>query len=175
MGRVCKLLLAIVALCWAQAAFAQVTIHFHSFNGSVLFGRYPHTFVVLDGTLEETGEPIDENYGFTAKSISPAILVGPVDSMIFVEKQDQIDRTNEHFSVALTDAQYWQIRSEVARWRADPVKSYDLNKRNCLHFVGALAQIAGLKVAYPPSLIKKPTHWLNYLARINPQLNAPQI
>lgn len=43
------------ALAFAQPAAAQVQVSFHSFNGSVLFGRYPHTFVVFEGTLESTG------------------------------------------------------------------------------------------------------------------------
>ena len=52
----------------AAPAHAEVQIHFHSFNGSVLWGRVPHTFIVLDGTLEETGEQVNENYGFSARS-----------------------------------------------------------------------------------------------------------
>ena len=43
---------------FAQPAEAKVEVSFHSFNGSVLFGRYPHTFVVFEGTLEDTGTPV---------------------------------------------------------------------------------------------------------------------
>lgn len=55
-------------------ALAQVSLTFHSFNGSMLGGRYPHTFISLEGTLEDTGEQVRENFGYTAVKISPAIL-----------------------------------------------------------------------------------------------------
>ena len=62
MRRLITLLLAAIALAWAPAAFAKVTASFHSFNGSVVFGRYPHTFVVLEGTEDATGRRVKENW-----------------------------------------------------------------------------------------------------------------
>ena len=174
MRRLLSFLVALLALGWSPAALAQVTISFHSFNGSVLVGRYPHTFVVMEGTLDG-GEKVNENYGFTAKSISPAILNGPVKHAIYIEKQKYIDSTNVHFSMPISDAQYWKIRAEVDKWRNAPGKYYDLDKRNCIHFVGAIAQILGVKVDYPHDMLRRPKAWLNHITAMNPQLRAKQI
>ena len=40
-----------LAFVMAPPAAAEVKVHFHSFNGSVLLGRYPHAFISLSGTL----------------------------------------------------------------------------------------------------------------------------
>lgn len=175
MKRIFLHVVALVALLWTGPAHADVQIHFHSFNGSVLFGRYPHTFIVLDGELESTGETINENYGFTAKKVSPAILNGPVFHDISVEKPKYLKKTNRHFTLTITDAQYRRIVSEVRAWRNAPGKFYDLDNRNCIHFVGKMAQILGLKVEYPKKMLRRPKKWLNHIAAMNPQLGAKQI
>lgn len=175
MGRFLATLLALVALAWSAGAAAEVRMSFHSFNGSVLFGRYPHAFIVLEGTLEETGAPVQENYGFTAKTISTRILSGPVEHAIMTEEEKYLRKTNRHFTVTLTDAQYWRVRAEVAKWRNAPGKYYDLDRRNCIHFVGAMARIAGLKVEYPKDMLRRPKKWLNHVTRLNPQLGARPI
>ena len=161
------MLLALVA----SPAFAQVTLAFHSFNGSLFGGRYPHTFIVLAGTLDD-GTPVNENYGYTAKSASPAVLAGPVEHAILVEKPKYLTSTNIHFTVPISDATYRTIREEVAKWRDEPGKAYRLDEHNCIHFVGRMAEIAGLKVDYPKSLIRKPKAWLNRVAGLNPGLGA---
>ena len=173
-ARVAALMLAAVAALAAVPAWAAVTVHFQSFNGSVLFGRYPHTFVVLDGTLDATGQRIHENYGFTAKRVSPAILSGPVEHDISIEKEKYITSTNRHFSVTVPDETYWRIRREVDAWRDLPGKGYDLETRNCIHFVGAIARIVGADVDYPSSLLRKPRAWLNRVVARNPQLHGRQ-
>ena len=69
-----RLLLPFLALAaWAQPAHANVTVSNHSYNGSMFFGRYPHTFVVFDGVLDG-GQKVHENFGFTAKSVFLVIL-----------------------------------------------------------------------------------------------------
>lgn len=169
-----KFVVALVALCWSHAAFAEVRMHFHSFDGSVLFGRYPHAFVVLEGTLDN-GRKVDENYGFTSKNTTPAILDGPVRHAIMVEDDKTIRTTNRHFTVALSDAQYARIKREIAAWENAPGKFYDLDRRNCIHFVGRMAQLAGLKVTYPSSMLRRPKMWLNHVAKLNPKLGAKQL
>ena len=64
-ARLAALMLAAVAALAALPAWAAVTVHFQSFNGSVLFGRYPHTFVVLDGTLALGSRSSDEDLAVT--------------------------------------------------------------------------------------------------------------
>lgn len=174
MRRLLAFFLAALALAAAPAAFAKVTVSFHSFNGSVVVGRYPHAFVVLEGTEEATGKPVKANYGFTAKSVTPAVLAGPVEHAIWVEKDKWIAKTNRHITITLTDAQYQRIEREVAAWRNAPGKYYDLDKRNCIHFVGAIAQIAGLKVDYPKEMLRKPRAWLNHVGKLNPRVASKQ-
>lgn len=175
MGRPLAFLLAAVSLAWSPAALAEVLLSFQSFNGSLLVGRYPHTFIVLEGTLEETGQPISENYGFTAKSVGPAVLRGPVEHDVTVEKAKYITSTNRHFTVPISDAQYWRIRKEVDAWRNAPGKYYDLDSRNCIHFVGRMAELVGLKVSYPRKMLRRPKAWLNHVTALNPRLGAKPI
>ena len=175
MGRLLAIFAAALSLAWAPAAYAQVLLSFQSFNGSVLVGRYPHTFIVLEGTLEETGQRVSENYGFTAKTVSPAVLSGPVVHDVTVEKAKYIKSTNRHFTIPISDAQYWRIRKEVDAWRNAPGKYYDLDKRNCIHFVGRMAELVGLKVTYPENMLRRPKAWLNHVTALNPQLGARPI
>ncbi len=154
---------------------AEVQIHFQSFNGSVLFGRYPHTFIVLEGTLDSTGEVIDENYGFTTSSAMAAATQDWVTHLVESEPERYISRTNRHFSVTLTDAQYSAIIREVRSWQNEPGKRYSLDQRNCIHFVGRMAQIIGLRVEYPGDMLRRPKKWLNHITTLNPQLRAELI
>jgi len=167
-------LLLVLALAPASAR-AQVTAHFHSFNGSLFFGRYPHTFVVFEGHLADTNTPVHENWGFSARRATPAVLSGPVEHVVMTEEPDQIARTNRHFSVTVSDTTYRRMRAEVEAWRDAPGRYYDLDTRNCIHFVGRLAQLAGLTVDYPPDMLRKPRAWLNHIGTLNPQLHAAQI
>ena len=175
MLRILTLILSLVAARWSLPASAQVKMSFHSFNGSVLFGRYPHTFVVLEGTLEQSGQKISENFGFTAKTVSTAILSGPVEHDILVETPKYIKKTNRHFTVTLSDSEYRKVKAELAKWRDAPGKYYDLDTRNCIHFVGALAKIAGLRVEFPDKMLRRPKKWLNYITGLNPSLGAKPV
>jgi len=162
-------------LAWAIPAEAQVQVSFHSFSGSFLTGRYPHAFVAFDGTLDDTGEHVHTNYGFSARSAGPSVLAGPVAHGMYTEKEKYVRSTNNHFTITVSDATYRRMIQEMAAWRDAPGKYYDLDHRNCIHFVGAIAQIAGLKVDYPPAMIRHPKEWLNHIAALNPQLGARPI
>ena len=172
MNRLLRFLAVLVMLVSASAAVAEVRVTFHSFNGSMPFGRFPHTFVAFDGTLDATGERVKENFGWSAKNISPAILQGPVYGIILVEKDKWLTRTNRHFTVSLSDAQYKRLRAEVEAFRTAPGKYYSLEDRNCIHFVGRMAELLGLKVDYPDGMMRKPREWLNHIGDLNPQLKA---
>ena len=170
------ILFALLAACFtALPAQAQVLLSFHSFNGSVLFGRFPHTFIVLEGTLEATGARVNENYGFSGQHATPAVLRGPVVHMIYIEQPKYIRSTNRHFTVPISDETYAQIVAEVAAWRNIPGRGYDLERRNCIHFVGRMAELAGLKFDVPQAMLRRPKQWLNHIAALNPQLHARQI
>jgi hypothetical protein len=172
MGRILSILLAVCTLGWATPALADVQLSFHSFNGSVLFGRYPHAFIVLEGELEETGQAINENYGFTAKTVSTRILNGPVEHDIMIEESKYIRKTNRHFTVTISDDQYREVIALMRAWRDAPGEYYDLDTRNCIHFVGEIAKIAGIRIEYPDNMLRRPKKWLNYITSLNPQLGA---
>lgn len=164
-------LFALFALAWSGTAMAAVEIHFHSFNGSV-FGRYPHTFIVLDGTLEADGRVVKENYGFSAQSSTAAILSGWTSHMVYVEKDKYVRKTNRHFSLPLSDEQYYRVVAEMRAWKNEPGKRYSLDERNCIHFVGRMASLLGLRVEYPEKMLRRPKRWLNHITTLNPQLGA---
>ncbi len=168
------LLLALAGLVLATPAAAQVEVSFHSFNGSIFFGRYPHTFVVFEGQLD-TGETVSENFGFSARNTTAAMTYKPAEHEIIVETPKQIARTNRHFTVTVSDDKYRELRAEVERWRNHPGKFYDLDENNCIHFVAALARMVGLEADVPEDYLKKPKAWLNYISRRNPDLHAPEI
>ena len=169
--RILAPVLTLLALAWSTASMAAVEIHFHSFNGSI-FGRYPHTFIVLDGTLEADGTVIKENYGFSAKSSTAAILSGWTSHMVYVEKDKYVRKTNRHFSLPLSDEQYFEVVAEMRAWKDEPGKRYSLDERNCIHFVGRMASLLGLRVEYPENMLRRPKKWLNYITELNPQLGA---
>ena len=171
-----RLLLVLAALAlWQAPAQARVQVAFHSFNGSVLWGRYPHAFVAFDGTLDDSGEKVHENYGFSAKSSSPAIFSGPVQHMMLTEEDKYLKSTNTHFTITVSDATYRRMKAEVIAWRDAPGKYYDLDTRNCIHFVGRIAELGGLRVDYPADMLRKPKAWLNHIAQLNPQLGVKPI
>ena len=171
-----RLVLVVAALGgWHGAALAAVQVHFHSFNGSMFAGRYPHTFVVFDGTLDGTGERVYENYGFSARSATPDVLLGPVAHGMYSESERWIRNTNRHFSITVSDATYRRMKDEVIAWRDAPGKYYDLDHRNCIHFVGRIAELGGLRIDYPGDMLRKPKAWLNHITALNPQLGARAI
>lgn len=174
--RIAALLAAFLAILAAAPAAAEVRAHFHSVNGSVLLGRYPHTFVVFEGTLEDSGERIEENWGFSARTSSLAALRGQaVEHMMLAEKPGTIGRTNRHFTLVLSDAQFRLLKREVIAWQDAPGRYYDLDTRNCIHFVGRLAELAGLRIEYPDHMLRKPKAWLNHITALNPQLGAAAV
>ena len=174
MVRILRSLVLLVALGWSSLAAAAVDITFHSFNGSVLAGRYPHTFVSMVGTLED-GTAIKENFGFSAKNTGLHLLNGPGRHMILVEKEKWLTKTNRHFTITISDETYHEVRAMVEEWRNAPGKFYDLKTRNCIHFVGEIARIVGLQVAYPENMLRRPKKWLNHITGLNPQLGASVI
>ncbi len=157
----------------APPAAAAVEIAFYSreLGGN----NYPHAFVALRGTLDSTGEEIDASYGFTAKSVTPAILFGSVSGEVVVEGPQQIARSDRQFSLTLTDDQYRAVIGVVEAWRNREQPSYHLNRRNCVHFVGELAEAVGLRVEYVGRLMKRPRSFLQHVRTLNPQLAAPEI
>jgi hypothetical protein len=155
------------SLLLSPAAFAKVTIAFYSHE----FGTsFPHAFVTLEGTLEADGKAVDENFGFTAKSITPAILMGNVYGGMDIAKPGYIKNSDRQFAFEISDDQYHAVKAKMVEWRDRPGKSYNMNKRNCVHFVAELAQMLGLKVNWQSELFKKPRSFLIEVKGLNPAL-----
>ena len=163
------ILLSLLLLCagLAAPARAEVVVSFYSHD----FGdRFPHAFIVLKGTVDATGEAVDANYGFTATSVSPAILLGSVKGKVESSKPDYIAKSDRQFDVTVDDATYARVLAKVDEWRTREQPSYSLNKRNCVHFVMELAEIVGLTVNRKSKLFKKPKSFLIEVKGLNPQL-----
>ena len=163
-------LLALLLLGVQAPALAAVEIAFYSreLGGN----NFPHAFVALHGTVDATGEQVDTTYGFTAHSVTPAILWGSVTGEVVVEGERQRARSTRQFALTLTDERYHAVMAVVDQWRNMPQPSYNLNHRNCVHFVAELARTVGLRVEEVPGLMKRPRSFLLHVRSLNPQLAA---
>lgn len=72
-------LLAALAILGAAPAAADVTVSFYShpmgLTGGYLY--FPHAFITVKGRIEGQDELVDRSYGFTAASVTPALLLAP--------------------------------------------------------------------------------------------------
>jgi hypothetical protein len=164
-------LLALALFGFHASATAAVEVAFYSreLGGN----NFPHAFVALRGTVDSTGEAVDTTYGFTAKAVTPALLFGSVSGEVVVEREGQIARSDRQFSITLSDEGYAALMAVVERWRSAPQPSYNLNRRNCVHFVADLAEAAGLRVERVERLMKRPRSFLLHVRELNPSLSAP--
>lgn len=160
-----RLLLPLLLLFGALApAHAAVEVAFYSREA---YGdRFPHAFVRLTGTVDATGEPVDLAIGFTAKAITPAILLGSVAGDLVIEEPELIARSDRQFAVTVSDAQYGAVLAVIERYRR---ASYNLNRRNCVHFVGEIAAAIGLNAPVVRGLMKKPRSFLQHIRSLNSQ------
>ena len=148
-------LLLLVAALPAQAA---VTITFWNREFGVYF---PHAFFTLRGTPDRGGQTVDGSYGFTAQSVTPALLFGNVKGRVETPKVTYMNGSHARFAVTLTDAQYDAILHLIAAWSEKTGDStYNLGKRNCVHFVREAARASGLTGLDHPKLMKKPSSFL---------------
>jgi hypothetical protein len=148
----------------AAPGWAAVSITFYS---KELGTSFPHAFVVIEGTLDRGGPRIEEDYGFTAKTISPAILWGKVSGQVITDHGvSYVKGSDRHFTVALTDGEYDRVMATIARWRSAKQPSYDLDRHNCVHFVAELAAAIGMSPD-TGKLMKKPRSFLQSLTAQN--------
>ena len=153
-------LIALLYLClgFALPAQAAVTITFWSHE---LGNSFPHAFFTLRGIPDAGGAPVDTNAGFTAKSVSPALLMGPVAGKLDIAKPGYIAGSDEQFSVVMSDAQYVAVLRLVEAWsEGKPDSVYRLSDHNCVTFVKEAARIVGLIGLDQPKLMKKPRSYL---------------
>lgn len=169
--RLAFLLLALAGVAAPASAAVEIAFYSRELGGN----NFPHAFVHLRGTVDSTGEAVETSYGFTAKAVTPALLFGSVAGEVIVENPRRIEQSDRQFALTLTDDQYRQVMAVVEEWRNREQPSYNLNRRNCIHFVAAIAETVGLRVDYPNDLMKKPRSFLLHVRSLNPQLEtAPQ-
>ena len=156
-----------LTLLWPSAAAAAVEISFHS---RAFGSSFPHALIMLRGTLDATGEPIDASYGFTVRhQIGPSVLFGPVQGHITRHGGDYVAGTRRHFSLQLSDEQYARVIQLVVRWQALPQPSYHLDRRNCVTFVAAVATELGLSASTDRATIRRPRAFLDRVEQANRQ------
>lgn len=159
-----QLILAIMLVSGASPARAEILATFYSQD----FGKnFPHAFVKVKGTVDATGEVVDTNYGFTATSISPAILMGSVNGRVKAVDAGYLAKSDPHFTLRLSDAEYARLLAVANKYSKLPGKSYNLGKRNCVHFIMDMAVALGLKVNPKTKFIKKPRSFLEEVKGLN--------
>ncbi|BCA61067.1 hypothetical protein HMP09_0301 [Sphingomonas sp. HMP9] len=153
-------MLALLSLCCGVAlpAHAAVTITFWSHE---LGNSFPHAFFTLRGMPDAGGTPVDTNAGFTAKTVSPALLMGPVAGKLDIAKPGYVAGSDAQFSVVMSDTQYRAVLRLVDAWsEGKPDSVYRLSEHNCVTFVKEAARIVGLTGLDQPKLMKKPRSYL---------------
>lgn len=145
------------------AAAVQISFYSHEMGSS-----FPHAFVVLKGTLDRDGRRIDEDYGFTAKAVTPAILMGRVGGKIdSTAGPSYVGESDRQFTLNISDEEYDRVMAVVSAWRNAKQPSYDLNSSNCVHFVAEIAAAIGMKAETPKKLMKKPRSYILSLVAAN--------
>lgn len=164
-------LILLSSLCFslvlAPLAHADVVISFYSHD---MGEQFPHGFVTIKGTINATGETVDHAYGFTAQSVSPAILFGSVKGHVKAPAPSYIAKSDRQFTLTVKDAVYARVMAKVKFWQDRPQPSYNLGKRNCVHFIMDMAEAVGLKVNHKSKYFKKPKSFLHEVERLNPGL-----
>ena len=179
--RALKVLLAAVLLLVAFPAAAEVRVTFysHAWNAGG-DGMYPHAFIRVTGQPAWAQAPVDETYGFTTKQQALVFL----KARGHVESADAgyVARSTPHFWVEISDDEYRALRERIDVWTRPPGSDYNLNRRNCIHFVADLASQLGLAVGATNHL--KPEVFLTETAKLNetrvalgaaPPFEAPQL
>ncbi|MES2034772.1 MAG: hypothetical protein V4466_11390 [Pseudomonadota bacterium] len=143
-----RLLLALVAILtvgWVQTAAAEVKVTFYTHGwgvGANGVTYFPHAFIRVEGT-PTGGEAVDRTFGFTATDLSTAMtdrpgIVKPVNGDGYLED------STPHFSVIASDDQYRALLEKITWWMTPEGATYNLKRRNCIHFVAEMAALVGL-------------------------------
>lgn len=170
MTRIFLFLLAFLSAVAPANAAVEIAFYSHelqaSGNGERII-EFPHAFITMRGRPDAGGRAVDGNHGFTADRISPAIVMGPVKGRMVSAGKAYVRGSRRHIALRLSDARYAIVQAAYKRWAAVGGKSYDLDTRNCVHFVAEMARAAGLVVPVDPLLMKSPDKFLEAVAARN--------
>lgn len=166
------LLLSCLFLWFGGAGQALAAVEISFYSRELGGNNFPHAFVKFEGTPDSGGPAIDKSFGFTAKVVSPAVLMGSVGGTVMNEPPAYVAKSDRQFTLVLSDARYRAAMAVVQKWASKPQPSYNLNRANCVHFVGEIAQAVGLTVAFPKNLMKRPRSFLQAVKAQNAELIA---
>ena len=155
----------------AGIAAAQVSVSFHGHDGSQVRGGYihlPHAFVHFSGTIEATGQPVDQTVGFTARNPGPHLLLFSGPGVLHETDAAYRADSSQYASLIISDETYFAMQARLDNWRTGRGSTYNLNRRNCIHFVAEMARMAGLQT--PPEDTLSPNGFLKDMVTLNPQL-----
>jgi hypothetical protein len=155
-------LLAVFTAFGSTPARADIEVSFWSRELGL---ELPHAFFNIEGTV--AGKPVDESYGFTAKTITPALLWGPVPGRTDQTSKSYQAASHRLFTVRVADDVYPRLHALVQRYSVRPGSIYRMNERNCVHFVADAAATAGLRLPNEKRLMKRPTSFLLAVAAAN--------
>ena len=152
----------LLLVAFPAAAEVRVTFYSHAWNAGG-DGMYPHAFIRITGQPQGAEKPVDETYGFTTKQQALVFL----KARGHVESADAgyVARSTPHFWVEISDDEYRALRERIDAWTRPPGSDYNLNRRNCIHFVADLAQHLGLEAAATNHL--KPEVFLAETTKLN--------
>ena len=140
-----------------EAKAATITFYSHPFGEN-----FPHAFVIV-----ATGSERYDAFGFTAKVLSPMILMGPVSGKIDIPKTDYITQSKAHFAINVTDRQLKQLYDLRREWSSGPGSRYDLNDKNCVHFIAEAARTLELLTHPESEYLMAPNRFLEEVTRLN--------
>lgn len=162
MSMIRLILAALIGLLPLAAAEAEVVARFYSRDfGSV----FPHAFFEVEGAGVSK-----KNYGFTAKTVTPAILMGSVAGKIIEMQPGYVEKSRLHFTVRLSDDQYRKLMGVVSTWGGRKQPSYDLYKANCVSFIRDAVHMLGLRSNPNTRFLGKPKSFLTEVQTLNPGL-----
>ncbi len=157
-----------VGLAGSPAA-AAVTATFYAHSGNQIRGGwllFPHAYVTLTGTVEATGEVVDEAIGFTAKFPGPQLLLFSGPGVLERPDALYLSEGRPYLTLEISDAAFAAVKARIAHWSSPEGSVYSLRRRNCIHFVAEIARTIGLLTAAENTL--SPNGFLSATAALNP-------
>lgn len=162
MMRLLPMLLALMIGLLPATARAEIEVGFWTRELGL---ELPHAFFTIRGTVD--GKPVEESYGFTAKTITPALLWGPVPGRIDITTKGYMAASNRLWTVTVSDAAYPRLKEMVQRYSVKPGSVYRMNQRNCVHFVAEAAGLLGMRLPDGKGMMKRPTSYMMAIATAN--------
>jgi hypothetical protein len=153
----------------ASPAAAAVTATFYAHSGNKVrdgWLLFPHAYVTLTGTVDATGEVVDEAVGFTAKFPGPQLLLFSGTGVVERPDARYLTEGRAYLSLEISDAVYAAVMARISHWGSPEGSTYSLWRRNCITFIAEIARTVGLLTAAEDTL--SPNGFMAGTAALNP-------